>query len=143
MIVCIIPEGSVSEPHQRTLESSLPAIVAEHLGPKVRPVVVWNPVAAGNGYTGGQARHCSLCHVQVPADTSLPQRAALMRAVCEQWCETTGMSRYELMVTTPDKATVRGTLRALLAPMRPGAKASYLGRLATQAARQRWQRRGA
>lgn len=142
MIVCIIPEDALSAEQRQSLERSLPELV-EQLGPKARSVVVWNPVAAGNGYTGGQANHCSICHVQVPAETSLAQREALMRAVCERWCETTGMSRYQLMVTTPDAATVRGTLRAMLGPMRPGAKVSYLGRLATQALRQRWQTRGA
>ena len=98
---CVIQEHSAA--HERT--SELEARLADHharhyAGEQV--TVGWMPVPVGYMFTEGRQSTSSVIACAIAHTTTLPQREAYMRGICDLWSEVTGCTDHEIVVSVSE-----------------------------------------
>ncbi len=111
---CMVQEGQISDEQKASLERALKTAIGDHVGPEAKLAVAWMTVPKGSGYSAGEPSRSSLVQLSVPDGFSQSARAALMHDVNDRWCAITGQSKYELMVSVPDRKAAQRMLRGML-----------------------------
>ena len=111
---CMVQEGRISDGQKVALEAALKTTVRDHVGGDAKLAVAWMTVPAGSGYSAGKPSTSSLVQLSVPDGFPQDSRAALMHEVSDRWCALTGQTKYELMVSVPDRKAAQRLLKGML-----------------------------
>lgn len=98
-----VQEGCVPDESRTRIVEDIEAICAEVLGAESGPVSVsWTVVPKGFGFRGGEPSTTSLVRGRIPDGYGPDVRARFLRAIGESWCNLTGATQDELMVSARD-----------------------------------------
>ncbi len=100
---CVVQAGSAA--HRQTAE--LERRLAEHDArcfPGEQSVVRWVPVEAGYMFTEGRQSTSSVIACDLAHVTTLAEREAFMRGVCDLWSDVTGCTDHEIVVSITETA---------------------------------------
>ena len=101
---CIIQEGVIPDDLRPNLVSELARISTSILGGSPDDVdVEFTVIPHGYGFRGGELSTTSLVSGQIPPGCEQATRVQLMQQICDMWCETTGCSVDELVVSARDR----------------------------------------
>ena len=101
---CVIQEGVIPEDLRPTLSSELSRISADVLGGSAgdcggRSTTV---IPHGFGFRGGEISTTSSVRGQLTAPLDQETRVVLLQQLCDMWCEVTGCSIHEVIVSARD-----------------------------------------
>ena len=106
---CIVQEQAVGPHTWPELRSRLSAIATSVLGPSAEPVAVeFTVIPHGFGFRGGEISTTSLVRGLIEPGCAQEVRVDLMRRICDMWCEVTGCTVEELVVSARDRAAQGG-----------------------------------
>lgn len=101
---CIIQEGVIPDDLRPNLVSELARISTSILGGSPDDVdVEFTVIPHGYGFRGGELSTTSLVSGHIPPGCEQETRVRLMQEICDMWCETTGCSVDELVVSARDR----------------------------------------
>jgi hypothetical protein len=101
---CIIQEGVIPDDLRPTLVSGLARITTSILGGSPDDVdVEFTVIPHGFGFRGGELSTTSLVRGYIPPGCEQETRVQLMQEICDMWCEATGCSVDELVVSARDR----------------------------------------
>ena len=123
---CMVQEGRISAELKTSLESALKTAVRDHVGDDAKLAVAWLTVPSGSGYSAGKPSTSSLVQLSVPDGFSQDSRAALMHDVSVRWCTISGQTKYEVMVSVPDRSAAQRLLKGMLSEVPLGQKPALL-----------------
>ena len=87
------------------LRSRLADTATAVLGGSAQDVAVeFEVIPHGYGFRGGEISTTSLVRGQIPPGCAQEVRVDLMRRICDMWCEVTGCTVDELVVSARDRA---------------------------------------
>ena len=94
---CVVQADSVADRSRAELERRLSAHHASHEG---NPDVgfTWRTVPEGFMFTEGRQSTSSIISCDVGRATTLAEREAYMRGVCDVWTDVTGCTDHEIVV---------------------------------------------
>ena len=102
---CTVQEGCVSEDLRPSLASAIEKACNEALGHDEGPVEVsWTVIPKGFGFRGGQPSTTSLVRGQIPDGYDQVTRSRILKSIGDSWCQITGASPGELMVSARDRS---------------------------------------
>ena len=102
---CIVQERAVGPKLWGELEARLTVIAAAVLGGTAQEVTVaFDVIPHGYGFRGGEISTTSLVRGEIPPGCAQEVRVDLMRRICDMWCEVTGCTVEELVVSARDRA---------------------------------------
>ena len=102
---CTVQEGHCDEALKPALIRSLERICKDLLGPKGHPVEVsWVVVKKGFGFRGGVPSTTSQVRGRIPDGCDDDTRRRLLTTIGETWCQVTGASAHELVVSARDQS---------------------------------------
>ena len=135
---CMVQEGQIPAEQRATLERALKTAIGDHVGPDAKLAVAWMTVPKGSGYSAGEPSRSSLVQVSVPDGFSQASRETLMHDINDRWCAITGQTKYELMVSVPDRKAAQGMMKGLLSqvplPQKPKLLTNHVTQLVRSAA---------
>ena len=100
---CVIQEGVIPDDLRPTLSSELSRISAEALGGSAEDVTVeYTVIPHGFGFRGGEISTTSSVRGQLTAPLDQETRVVLLQQLCDMWCEVTGCSIHEVIVSARD-----------------------------------------
>ncbi len=94
---CVIQEQSAAASAVGELEPRLAALHTSHY-PDDAATVSWREVPAGFMFTEGRQSSSSIIACVMAWPTTLEEREAYMRDVCDVWTEVTGCTDHEVVV---------------------------------------------
>ena len=94
---CVIQEGSSAARTADELEQRLIALHVAHY-PGKEATISWREVPAGYMFTEGRQSSSSIIACVMPWPTTVEEREAYMRDVCDVWTEVTGCTDHEVVV---------------------------------------------
>jgi phenylpyruvate tautomerase PptA (4-oxalocrotonate tautomerase family) len=101
---CVVQEGVISEELRPRLASELARISTSILGGDPNEVDVgFTEIPRGFGFRGGELSTTSLVRGQIPPGCEQETRVELLNRICDMWCELTGCSTHELVVSVRDR----------------------------------------
>ena len=101
---CIIQEGVIPDDLRPNLSSELARISTSILGGNPEEVEVeYTVIPHGYGFRGGELSTTSLVSGYIPPGCEQETRVELMQQICDMWCELTGCSVDELVVSARDR----------------------------------------
>ena len=101
---CIVQERAVEPGLWAELESRLADIAAAVLGGSPGDVAVeFEVIPHGYGFRGGEISTTSLVRGLIPPGCAQEVRVDLMRRICDMWCDVTGCTVDELVVSARDR----------------------------------------
>jgi len=98
----ILHQGVVDGATRARLEHALRRIGAGAHGGSEEVAVTISEVPTGRFFTAGKPSRSSLIATSVPAGTAGSERTALMSAITAMWCEVTGCTAEEVVVSAAD-----------------------------------------
>jgi phenylpyruvate tautomerase PptA (4-oxalocrotonate tautomerase family) len=99
----ILPDGVVPESLRPELAAGLVRSYAALFGtPAAELGVDFTELPPGRFFTAGQASRTSIVAGTVPAGTPDERRHRLLAEITALWCETTGCTPHEVVVTAAD-----------------------------------------
>ena len=98
---CVIQEGSTAAAATDVLEQRLRAHHAEHFDGEPASVA-FMPVPTGYMFTEGRQSTSSVIACAIAHTTTLDQREAYMRGICDLWSEVTGCTDHEIVVSVSE-----------------------------------------
>ena len=102
--VCIVQEGAFPDDLRPRLASELARISTSIMGGDPDDVdVEFMEIPHGFGFRGGELSTTSLVRGQVPAGCLQDTRVELLTQICDMWCEVTGCTVHELVVSARDR----------------------------------------
>ena len=94
---CVIQEGGIADAASDELAERLEQMHASHYGGE--PVTVaWRRVPPGFMFTEGRQSTSSIIACVLQRETTLRERDAYMRGVCDIWTEVTGCTDHDVVV---------------------------------------------
>ena len=100
---CRLQEGVIPEDLRPTLSSELSRISADVLGGSAGDVAVeYTVIPHGFGFRGGEISTTSSVRGQLTAPLDQETRVVLLQQLCDMWCEVTGCSIHEVIVSARD-----------------------------------------
>ena len=100
---CRVQEGAIPEDLYPTLSSGLARISADVLGGSPDSVAVkYEVIAHGFGFRGGEVSTTSSVRGQLTEPLDQETRVELLQQLCDMWCEVTGCSVHEVIVSARD-----------------------------------------
>ena len=100
---CRIQEGVIPDDLRPTLSSELARISADVLGGSSDTVAVkYEVIPHGFGFRGGEVSTTSSVRGQLSAPLDQDTRVELLHQLCDMWCEVTGCSVHEVIVSARD-----------------------------------------
>ena len=101
---CIVQERAVEPRLWSELQSRLAAIATAVLGGSPDQVTVeFDAIPHGYGFRGGAVSTTSLVRGLIPPGCVQEVRVDLMQRICAMWCEVTGCTVEELVVSARDR----------------------------------------
>ena len=101
---CIVQERAVEQGLWPALRSRLVEIATDVLGGSPdRVAVEFEVIPHGYGFRGGEISTTSLVRGSIPPGCEQEVRVDLMRRICDMWCEVTGCTVDELIVSARDR----------------------------------------
>ena len=98
-----VQEGCVPDESRTRIVEDIEAVCAEVLGVESGPVSVsWTVIPKGFGFRGGEPSATSLVRGRIPDGYGPDVRARFLRAIGERWCNLSGATQDELMVSARD-----------------------------------------
>lgn len=98
-----VQEGCVPDESRTRIVEDIEAVCVEVLGLESGPVSVsWTVIPKGFGFRGGEPSTTSLVRGRIPDGYGPDVRARFLRAIGESWCNLTGATQDELMVSARD-----------------------------------------
>lgn len=135
---CMVQEGQIPDEQKATLEGALKTAIRDHVGAEAKLAVAWMTVPPGSGYSAGKASTSSLVQLSVPDGFPQGSRAALMHDVNDRWCAITGQSKYDVVLSVPDRKAaqkmMKGMLNQVPLAQKPKLLASHVTQLVRSAA---------
>ncbi len=98
---CIIQRDQSAATCVAELEAGLHEIHAKHFADEPT-TVSWRRLPPGDMFTEGKPSTSSIVSCVLGCATSLPEREAFLRAVCELWTSTTGCTDHEVVVAVTE-----------------------------------------
>ncbi len=99
----ILPEGVVPAALRPELAAGIGRVYARLFGaPAAEIGVDWSELPRGRFFTAGRPSTSSIIAGTVPAGTSDESRHRLLAEITALWCETTGCTPHEVVVTAAD-----------------------------------------
>ena len=132
---CMVQEGRLSDDQKAKLEGALKTAIREHVGADAKLAVAWMTIPPGSGYSAGKPSTSSLVQLSVPDGFPQRSRAALMHEVSERWCAVSDQSKFELMVSVPDRTAAQRLLKGMLSEVPLGQKPALLANHVSQLVR--------
>ena len=100
---CRLQEGVIPEDLRPTLSSELSRISADVLGGSPDSVEVkYEVIPHGFGFRGGKISTTSSVRGQLTAPLDQETRVELLHMLCDMWCEVTGCTVHEVIVSARD-----------------------------------------
>ena len=100
---CVIQEGVIPDDLRPTLSSELARISADVLGGSAGDVAVeYTVIPHGFGFRGGEISTTSSVRGQLASPLDQETRVVLLQQLCDMWCEVTGCSIHEVIVSARD-----------------------------------------
>ena len=100
---CVIQEGVIPDDIRPTLSSELSRISAEALGGSAEDVTVeYTVIPHGFGFRGGEISTTSSVRGQLASPLDQETRVELLHMLCDMWCEVTGCTVHEVIVSARD-----------------------------------------
>ncbi len=100
---CRIQEGVIPDDLRPTLSSELARISAEALGGSAEDVEVeYEVIPHGFGFRGGEISTTSTVRGLLAEPLDQETRVGLLHQLCDMWCEVTGCSIHEVIVSVRD-----------------------------------------
>jgi hypothetical protein len=101
---CIIQERAVESALWGELASRLADIAAAVFGGSAEDAAVeFTVIPHGYGFRGGEVSTTSLVRGLIPPGCAQEVRVDLMRRICAMWCDVTGCTVDELVVSARDR----------------------------------------
>ena len=98
-----VQEGCVPDESRARIVTDIEAVCAEVLGAEAGPVSVsWTVIRKGFGFRGGEPSTTSLVRSRIPDGHASEVRARFLRSVAETWCNLTGATEDEVIVSARD-----------------------------------------
>ena len=100
---CVIQEGVIPDDLRPTLSSELGRISAGVLGGSADDVTVeYTVIPHGFGFRGGEISTTTSVRGQLADPLDQETRVELLQRLCDMWCEVTGCSVHEVIVSARD-----------------------------------------
>ena len=100
---CVIQEGVIPDDLRPTLSSELSRISADVLGGSPDSVAVkYEVIPHGFGFRGGEVSTTSSVRGLLTEPLDQETRVVLLQQLCDMWCEVTGCSIHEVIVSARD-----------------------------------------
>ena len=100
---CRVQEGVIPDDLRPTLSSELARISADVLGGFADDVAVnYEVIPHGFGFRGGEISTTSSVRGQLSVPLDQETRVELLHQLCDMWCEVTGCSVHEVIVSARD-----------------------------------------
>lgn len=98
-----VQEGCVTDESRARIVADIEAVCAEVLGMEAGPVSVsWTVIRKGFGFRGGEPSTTSLVRSRIPDGYGSDVRARFLQAIAETWCNLTGATQDEVIVSARD-----------------------------------------
>lgn len=98
-----VQEGCIPDGSQARIVANIEAVCAEVLGPDAGPVSAsWTVIRKGFGFRGGEPSTTSLVRSRIPDGYGSDVRARFLHAIAETWCNLTGATQDEVIVSARD-----------------------------------------
>ena len=94
--LCLVQAGLISDSTREQLALRINGITESTFGEDAS--MSWLEIAAGNGWTAGEASTTSIVSMQVPP-MQQADRTALLENVCDAWSEEVGCHINEIVVS--------------------------------------------
>ena len=102
---CTIQEGCITDEMRPRLAAAIEGVCVDVLGQDQGPVeVTWTVIRKGFGFRGGEPSTTSLVRGQIPDGCDKETRRRLLHALGDAWCETSGMTEHEVVVSARDQS---------------------------------------
>ncbi len=102
---CTVQDDCVADDLRPKLASVIEGACREAFGHDEAPVeITWTVIPKGFGFRGGQPSTTSQVRGQIPDGCDRETRSRLLRSIGDSWCEITGASPEELMVSARDRS---------------------------------------
>ncbi len=100
---CIVQESHVPESTRAKLVTGLTQVTANVLGALPDDIKVqFREIPHGAGYRGGELSTTSVVRGSIPPGCDQPVREKLLEEICDMWCDVTGCSDDEIVVSASD-----------------------------------------
>ena len=100
---CRVQEGVIPDDLRPTLSSELARISADVLGGSADDVAVnYEVIPHGFGFRGGEVSTTSSVRGLLAEPLDQETRVELLHQLCDMWCEVTGCSVHEVIVSARD-----------------------------------------
>lgn len=103
---CVIQEGSPADAGRAELEARLTAL-HQSAYPGEDVTVGFMAIPDGFMFTEGRQSTSSVIACLIQHETTLAEREAYMRGVCDLWSDVTGCTDHEIVVSVTDAATAQ------------------------------------
>lgn len=100
--LCVVQAGSAGEEASSVLEARL-AEMHTATYPDDSVDFAWRMIPDGYMFTEGRQSTSSIISCSHPHATTVVEREAYMRAVCDVWTELTGCTDHEIVVAVPEQ----------------------------------------
>lgn len=98
-----VQEGCVTDESRARIVASIEAVCAEVLGMEAGLVSdSWTVIRKGFGFRGGEPSTTSLVRSRIPDGYGSDVRARFLKAIAETWCNLTGATQDEVIVSARD-----------------------------------------
>lgn len=98
-----VQESCVADESRARIVADIEAVCSEVLGMEAGPVSAsWTVIREGFGFRGGEPSTTSLVRSRIPDGYGSDVRARFLQAIAEVWCNLTGATQDEVIVSARD-----------------------------------------